>query len=389
MMEWNELYEALSEKLSSEELEDLIDRKARLDQINYHGIYDDAGFQRVSGLGKDLYLPKLNKTVDYVSLKPCETIIDVESPIAKAFYELQNTLQVLQSDKKELQIGAISNGVHSIDLLMRYFNKEEICKIYNKEQSHKRVMIIYEAPASNLYATAAYRSRSKAKNPEEPNDREPSVKDYLQKGKFNGEILDCLTGVWWRLDSLDSDVEKAINTNEAFSGAKKYTEFLVGFIRAFGILDLYTTNLFRYEIFKSDDEKSLGWDEVSKLTAEDGSMFEIIDIAFEKIVRKEIEAYKPNIILATSKPYNYLWYKKPENAERNKQVMPVQELKNIPIYKIPHPACQLDKDYRECVNICRITKVLCEANVITSVTASEIIKEHYLNRIPTCISTKD
>lgn len=374
MMEWNDLYEALSKKLQPNELKDLLDRKADLDEINYKGIYDDTGFQRVKGSEKKLYLPKFNENIGYVPLEPREAISD-DSQIVKAFKKLQENLQ---KNGEEQEIGVISNGVHSIDLLMRYFSREEIEEIDTTGQQHKRVMIIYEAPAKNLYATAAYRNYSKAKNQEEPNNREPSVKDYLKNKIRRGEIRDCLTGVWWRMDLDEKAVKEAKEKNTGFTAMKKYAEFLIDFIRVFGILDLYTTNLFRYEIFESDDEKFLGWDEVSKLTAENKSL---VDSAFDKIVIEEIKAYEPNVILATSKPYNYLWYKKFGSTKQNMKVEPVLELENIPLFKIPHPASMLATEFRECANICSVAKELYKSDVITLEKASNIIKEYYLKSI--------
>lgn len=291
MLEWNELYEALKEVFNEADLEDLINRKADLDEINYKGLYESKDF--VSFNKRSLYLPAYDKDAGYVSLKP--EITDPDCMVAQAFDAIKKEINEVNKSNKDTspcQIGVISNGVHSIDLLMRYFSKDEISKIRKKDQSHKRVMLIYEAPASNLNATAAYRKITKAKNPAfSQSDREPSIEQYLGSGingiKFSEELANCLTGTWWRVDEAEVKDDKKSIVN-ALHGMKKYSEFLQAFIRTFGLIDIYATNLFRFEIFREpksgSSEKALNWNGISKLAGN-----KLYDIAFENILQKEIK----------------------------------------------------------------------------------------------------
>lgn len=336
--------------LENGQIEKMENAKRKLDNINYVNLYQNA----VDG---DLFLPNAIPG-EKVRLFPLDKI-EAESNIKSTFDAIKGKL------KENIKIGAVSNGVHSIDFFATYFTPEIIHDIEKRiSWSDKKVMFVFEAPSCNLDHTYGYYENSYNEIPDYikalcNNQEEQSNDDLLQK---------LLTTIWWRLNDTSNtrpisdypDWYKKIWTNN-ISDQKQYDCFLLSMMAIFGLSHIYHTNLLRYELFdinKSENRKresALGWDETKGI--QNG---EIFNIAYDGIFEKEMNEFDPDIIFATSKPFDYL---------RSKGI-------SYPIYKILHPTCHLPNDQRLCINICHIAKALLQEDIISRDSAIKIIDRY-------------
>ena len=112
MKDWSLVIEAMQSKGVQDvqgAINDIKDKKEKLDEINFNGIYKSTD--------KDLFLPKTqidDNTVDIIT--PAETV-DESHCVYVAYQEIKEALK-----GKETYIGAISHGCHGIDFLQYYFH---------------------------------------------------------------------------------------------------------------------------------------------------------------------------------------------------------------------------------------------------------------------------
>lgn len=349
MEKWNILKDYLT--VDSALIKELEDTKKNLDQINYANLY--SGYQK-----GELFLPNY-EAGKKVQLSPLQSI-DNDSNVKSAFNSIQNKLD------NKTRVGLVSNGVHSIDLISTYFTKEIIKDIQKcVPWSKKRVMFIYEAPSCNLDNTYGYLNSGCNDVPTYLN----ILKNHRNQTASPVILRDMLTANWWRLDNVKENTSPAsgfpdwysTKWSKNISAQKEYETLLLSMMVIFGLLNVYQTNLFRFELYDSEAttnrarEKALGWDEMMSIN--NGNL---IDIAYAEVFYKEYAAFKPDIILATSKPYAYL----------------KKKLNNTGIYKIPHPTSRLTDSQRLCLNICQIAKSLYKEKIISYNTVMTIINEY-------------
>ena len=129
----------------------------------------------------------------------------------------------------------------------------------------------------------------------------------------------------------------------------------------FRILNVYTTNLCRFEFFEGDygkgaEERFCNWHEIPD---------ECKNECYKTIFCEELRQFEPDIILTTSNPYDFL------------RAIPQTKDK---LHKILHPANpSISGNHRQCCNICDITKALYKAGIIDADRAKKYF-ETYLEK---------
>lgn len=330
--------------------------KKATDEINYkdlYTVYNNGG----------LTLPHKGE-LDTVWLEPCDSPSGI---VADTMHKIERTLQ------DNIQIGVISNGVHGIDLAERYMTEEEIAAMKN-DWSDKRVMLVYEAPSSNLDCSYGILQGNHTKV------------DTVQH--FDPSVRNCLTQVWWRLD--ERKIQPSYTNPADLLWQNLYTSFPMFLVRYCGIINLYITNLCRFELYKgfgNKKENVLTWEPACKEAPE------AIDIAAKDLFMEEVKEFKPDVILTTSNPYNYLWNnlcKGLGDATPKKEQLPRADHgmyytitldgydhTALPIWKILHPAnTRIAKGPRLATDFCQTLKALVQAEVISHEKAMELFNDY-------------
>lgn len=342
--------------LNNPEISEARKTKKKMDEINYGGLYKEYSEEEL--FFRDTVNTEDGK--DFVELEPKEEKdIDKKSIVNTCYQELDATVHKVNTKAQEkdpnapkVNIGVISNGVHGLDLINRYFSPEDIKDI---KWSDKRVMLVYEAPSNNLNWSYAYKKRN------------CSDVSKLLNNFDDIKFREKLTRNWWRLDSNPFDLKS--NKSAIFESlkGKEYCSLPWFLIKYFGISNLYITNLCRYELFKigtsnkaGKEEQYLKWQEICK-KQEGAENKSYIDIVYDGLFQAEYAAFPPDVILATANPYIYL--------------SGIAEYKDK-IIKIIHPANQtISAEHRLVCNTCYIAKELCSKGIIGN-EWDEVIKEY-------------
>lgn len=210
----------------------------------------------------------------YAKLEMADNISDPHNILAK-----KKDLDEKLEKNTEFRCGIISNGNHGLDLLEVYNENHKKDPIDYKEFDEKtRVMFVFDSPANNLKDCFGY---DKCENLNELFEKEP--KYFLCKHL-------------WRSKDLDIDNCKS---EEQFTESKSYGQMIVSYMNNCGIKNVYTTNLFRYEITTVDKEEFVSLGSMKKRAW--------VNPIFEAVFLDEVKLFKPDIIVAVGKTvFNYL-----------------------------------------------------------------------------------
>lgn len=259
----------------------------------------------------ELYIKNHNGSYHnrYGILEKAEVIKD-DNLIIKTYKE---GLDNLATNKT---FGIISNGNHGLDLLEIY-NQQHIGEsdkqIDYKEYEEIPIMIVYDSPSNNLDDTFYCAGE---KNTEK-------IKELLLRKKKNGQNIsvgDYLCKHLWR----SQDFGNCDCINKKYFSFNHYGQMILSFMFEGKQKNIYTTNLFRFEVTDVDKEN---FTNLSKLERK------IVDDVFSKIFLKEIELFKPQIIVAVGrKVEKYLCKRK------NKKAINEKAGKNVEVKYIIHPS---------------------------------------------------
>lgn len=210
----------------------------------------------------------------YAKLTRADNISDPHNILAKK-KDLDEKLE-----NTKFRCGIISNGNHGLDLLEIYNENHKNDPIdfkkFEKVDEETKVMFVFDSPANNLKDCFGY---------------DENLEDLFKK-----EPKEFLCKHLWR--SKDLDIDNCKN-KEVLTGSKSYGQMIVSFMYNYKMKNVYTTNLFRYEITARNKEAFVSLGSMKKK--------DLVDPVFENIFLKEAEAFKPDIIVAVGKTvYNYL-----------------------------------------------------------------------------------
>lgn len=212
----------------------------------------------------------------YAKLEMADNISDPHSILVKK-KDLDEKLE-----NTKFRCGIISNGNHGLDLLEVYNENhdDEDHKIdfkkFEKVDEETRVMFVFDSPANNLKDCFGYDENLEALFKKEP-------KEFLCKHL-------------WRSKDLDIDNCKS---EDMLTGSKSYGQMIVSFMYNYKMKNVYTTNLFRYEITARNKEAFVSLGSMNKK--------DLVNPVFKDIFLKEVEAFKPDIIVPVGMTvYNYL-----------------------------------------------------------------------------------
>ena len=332
------------------------DTKRDTDKINYENLYTEYSKDGLTLVHKG--------ELDTVWLKPCDSPSGI---VADTMHKIERTLQ------DNIKIGVISNGVHGIDLAERYIPEEEIAAMKNN-WADKRVMLVYEAPSSNLDCSFGILQGNHTKV------------DTVQH--FDPSVRNCLTQVWWRLD--EEKVKPEYANPAGLLAQNLYVSLPLFLVRYCGIINLYITNLCRFELYKgfgNKKENVLTWEPACKEAPE------AIDIAAKDLFMEEVKTFKPDVILTTSNPYNYLWNnlcKGLGDATPKKEQLPRADHgmyytitldgydhTALPVWKILHPAnTRIASGHRLATDFCQTLKALVQAGIISREKAMDLFSDY-------------
>ena len=369
MCNWEEIKNLLTAKgLKVDVLEKT---KKETDQINFTGIYKCTENQ-------ELFLPSAHIQSDVIDCLIPDDVINQDGPVYNAFKNIQKILADYNQTPKEKKhyIGTISNGSHSLDFMKYYFPLEEIQKT-EWISCDKKVMFLFEAPANNLDASCGYQGSPRGSSTFNYNNYLRMIKQFGKndQAKFmdtNVSLADFtkrLSSVRWWIDGKNMETSSTANIEwwndtgleKCMSMSKMYGHFIAAAMRIFGLSNIYATNLMRFELFEEGikKEQSLNWAKASDIPGNP------IRESYQNIFLKELNAFQPDVILATANPYYYMIYNNKDYAEKT--------------FKILHPAnYNISKNNRHCINICYIAKALHTTHVLSVEQAEKIIKDYYL-----------
>ena len=275
--------------------------------------------------------------------------------LATSINDPNNIIKTYEEVMKQLSdnftLGIISNGNHGLDLIDIYNkDKQENEQINYTNFKDNKVMIVYDSPANNLEDIFGYNNG----NIQECIDHAvPNTRQYLCKH------------LWRSKDSINCDCK-----NYSFYGeAGAYGQFLVSFMNEFRLKNVYTTNMFRYEVV---DKSSLNKRGKELFVSYSNLMKEfphIIDKVFSEVFLSEIKCFSPEVIFATTGVYNYLI----NSIGKINEVV-----EGVKIFRIPHPSgsCRINSHNRYILNYCEIVRGRYKAEIIDKCTATKCFKKY-------------
>lgn len=314
--------------------------KKLMDKINYNGLYRAANEE-------GLFIPGSLTDCNNRQIVPITPINELQSNLILEMFK-----KICEHLPDGLSIGTVSNGIHGLDFLHRFLSNsiEEISRKIND----KKIMIVYECPGNNLDVSFGYLNKADS----------PSKVEYIAElKKEKGNLRKRLAGSWWRLDETigEANINKI---SQLFDNEYCYSSLPLFLIRHCGLVDIYMTNLCRFEVFKVKDNKesSLGLNSIEKDAPD------ILKYSKEVFI-EEVKNFNPDVIFATSAPYSVI------------NVMISNEEISCPnLFKIVHKANQhIYKAHRMTVDVCYTLKCLVEANVITPKFAGDIFLKFLSN----------
>lgn len=242
-----------------------------MNDFNFGGLYECYDIEK--GIYHKFETDQNGKV--YAKLEMADNISNLK-PILTVKEELDKTLK-----DTELRCGIISNGNHGLDLLEVYNlnhkkDESEFKEFLKKFDEEPRVMFVFDSPANNLKDCFGYDENLEALFKKEP-------KEFLCKHL-------------WRSKDLDIDNCKS---EDMLTGSKSYGQMIVSFMYNYKMKNVYTTNLFRYEITARNKEAFVSLGSMNKK--------DLVNPVFKDIFLKEVEAFKPDIIVPVGMTvYNYL-----------------------------------------------------------------------------------
>ena len=180
--------------------------------------------------------------------------------------------------------GIISNGNHGLDLLDIYNENHRDDMIdYGPFDEDKRVLLVFDSPSNKLEDCFGYDVLNQ------------NIEELLKHNEPVGEYL-C-THLWRSLD-LQDDCKNV----ERLTGQKDYGQMIVSFMNKHQLKNVYTTNLFRYEITSANEEKYVPFAELNRSGCKN-----VVDDVYKKIFLEEIALFQPHTIVAVgTEVYNFL-----------------------------------------------------------------------------------
>ena len=164
--------------------------------------------------------------------------------------------------------GIISNGNHGLDLLDIYNENHRDDMIdYGPFDEDKRVMLVFDSPSNKLEDCFGYDVLNQ------------NIEELLKHNEPVGEYL-C-THLWRSLD-LQDDCKNV----ERLTGQKDYGQMIVSFMNKHQLKNVYTTNLFRYEITSANEEKYVPFAELNRSGCK-----HVVDDVYRKIFLEEIRYF--------------------------------------------------------------------------------------------------
>ena len=274
-----------------------------MNDFNFGGLYEyneeKGRYYEFEKYQNDKVYAKLEMAKNISNLKPILTVKE----------ELDKTLK-----DTELRCGIISNGNHGLDLLEIYNENHKNDPIdfkkFEKVDEETKVMFVFDSPANNLKDCFGY---------------DENLEDLFKK-----EPKEFLCKHLWRSKDLDIDNCKS---EDMLTGSKSYGQMIVSFMYNYKMKNVYTTNLFRYEITARNKEAFVSLGSMKKKG--------LVDPVFKDIFLKEAKAFKPDIIVAVGKMvYKYLTSKK-----RKQQLK--DELGDIELVSVYHPRARVKQEKKK------------------------------------------
>lgn len=274
-----------------------------MNDFNFGGLYEyneeKGRYYEFEKYQNDKVYAKLEMVKNISNLKPILTVKE----------ELDKTLK-----DTELRCGIISNGNHGLDLLEIYNENHKNDPIdfkkFEKVDEETKVMFVFDSPANNLKDCFGY---------------DENLEDLFKK-----EPKEFLCKHLWR--SKDLDIDNCKN-KEVLTGSKSYGQMIVSFMYNYKMKNVYTTNLFRYEITARNKEAFVSLGSMKKK--------DLVDPVFKDIFLKEAEAFKPDIIVAVGKTvYKYL-------TGKNRKQQLKDELGDIELVSVYHPRARVKQEKKQ------------------------------------------
>lgn len=277
-----------------------------MNDFNFGGLYEYNEEK-----GRYYEFEKYQNDKVYAKLTRAANISDPHNILAKK-KDLDEKLE-----NTKFRCGIISNGNHGLDLLEIYNenhkndpNDSIDFKKFEKVDEETKVMFVFDSPANNLKDCFGY---------------DENLEDLFKK-----EPKEFLCKHLWRSKDLDIDNCKS---EDMLTGSKSYGQMIVSFMYNYKMKNVYTTNLFRYEITARNKEAFVSLGSMKKK--------DLVDPVFKDIFLKEAEAFKPDIIVAVGKTvYKYLTSKK-----RKQQLK--KELGDIELVSVYHPRARVKQEKKQ------------------------------------------
>lgn len=137
----------------------------------------------------------------------------------------------------------------------------------------------------------------------------------------------------WRSLDLQDDCKNV----ERLTGQKDYGQMIVSFMNKHQLKNVYTTNLFRYEITSANEEKYVPFAELNRSGCK-----HVVDDVYRKIFLEEIALFQPHTIVAVgTEVYNFLNNKENWDLLLERYTDKADEPKLTWVY---HPAGRVSKE---------------------------------------------
>lgn len=216
--------------------------------------------------------------------KVCCGKLDLEDKLSKHIITQTYLKNLGMLENTPFTYGIISNGNHGLDLLDIYNeNHRDDAIDYRPFDEDKRVMLVFDSPSNKLEDCFGYDVLNQ------------NIEELLKHNEPVGEYL-C-THLWRSLD-LQDDCKNV----ERLTGQKDYGQMIVSFMNKHQLKNVYTTNLFRYEITSANEEKYVPFAELNRSGCK-----HVVDDVYRKIFLEEIALFQPHTIVAVgTEVYNFL-----------------------------------------------------------------------------------
>ena len=251
--------------------------------------------------------------------KVCCGKLDLEDKSSKHIITQTYLENLSMLENTPFTYGIISNGNHGLDLLDIYNENHRDDMIdYGPFDEDKRVMLVFDSPSNKLEDCFGYDVLNQ------------NIEELLKHNEPVGEYL-C-THLWRSLD-LQDDCKNV----ERLTGQKDYGQMIVSFMNKHQLKNVYTTNLFRYEITSANEEKYVPFAELNRSGCK-----HVVDDVYKKIFLEEIALFQPHTIVAVgTEVYNFLNNKENWDLLLERYTDKADEPKLTWVY---HPAGRVSKE---------------------------------------------